>query len=63
MSQANPIKVWSTPKLIVIGRSRSEERVLYTCKQGNGVDNLDNRCIAGAFPTADFAYCNVNKPS
>jgi len=35
--------VWKSPELIVLARSRPEERVLATCKGGGGITSRDNR--------------------
>lgn len=63
MAEQQIIKVWSIPKLLVIARNRSEERVLVTCKYYEGAmdTNTVTACVAIVFianPRPQFKLIN-----
>jgi hypothetical protein len=61
MAEYQRMTAWSTPKLIVIARNRSEERVLYVCKSlQSGANTV--MCYYLAFQ-ADAYWCNILTPS
>lgn len=61
MSHDNKNSAWSRPKLIIIARGQSEERVLYTCKHVES-GNQQIACNAQGGAVNDI-YCDVIEPS
>lgn len=54
MAEQQKNKAWRIPKLVVIARSRSEERVLGACKAtGNGASNAAAACLQVDAPLVD----------